>query len=166
MMWSSFTLRRVKEVAKHDTAADGDKAPDIVNKRLTRAATFCFDSDYKEKRKKTNWLRNLPNIKKGINKIKSEKYKFEDYKIKQEDDENACTPVKPRYVNISQVITLLIFVASFSSQNESWLDMIWFLEAIASLQVTSSLTPSLIQILCHIVLYGPVWLHMVLYGPM
>ena len=90
-------------MSKHDNA--GDEVPDIINKKLTRAATFCFDSDYKEKRKKTNWLRNFSNIKKGLNKIKSEKYKFEDYKIKQEDEKNDYTPVNPRYETFLSTLT-------------------------------------------------------------
>ena len=94
-MWSSFTLKRTKEGTKHDTA--GDKVAHSVNKKLSRAATFCFDSDYNEKKKKARWKRNLPNIKKGVVKITNEKFKFEDYKIKEEEEKNDFIPVKPRY---------------------------------------------------------------------
>ena len=99
-MWSSLTLRRQDKHGKGDTdAAEGrEKVNDTVNKKLTRAATFCFDSDYKDKKKKTKWLKNLPNIKKGVIKNKSEKYKLEDYKIRQEEDKNECLPVRARFV--------------------------------------------------------------------
>ena len=52
-MWSSLTLRRSKDKTRDDTiAAAGDKDRDTVNKKLTRAATFCYDSNYKEQNTK------------------------------------------------------------------------------------------------------------------
>ena len=58
-MWSSLTLRRSKNKTRDDTiAAAGDKNSDSANKKLTRAATFCYDSKYKEQNTKKSWLRN------------------------------------------------------------------------------------------------------------
>ena len=96
IMWSSFTLRRSKKEV--DTGGGGDKVKDTVNTKLARAATFCFDSDYKEKKTKAKWLKNLPNVKKKMIKNKSERYKFEDYKAVQDIKENNHISVHNRFV--------------------------------------------------------------------
>ena len=73
-MWSSLTLRRAKEKNRDDTiAAAGDKDSDTANKKLARAATFCYHSKYKEQNIKKSWLRNLPNVKNKFTKNKTEK---------------------------------------------------------------------------------------------
>ena len=75
-MWSSLTLRRSKDKTRDDTiAAAGDKDSDTANKKLSRAATFCYDSKYKEQNTKKSWLRNLPNVRNKFTKNKSEKTK-------------------------------------------------------------------------------------------
>ena len=75
-MWSSLTLRRSKDKTRDDTiAASGDKVSDTANKKLSRAATFCYDSKYKEQNTKKGWLRNLPNMRNKFTKNKSEKTK-------------------------------------------------------------------------------------------
>ena len=75
-MWSSLTLRRSKNKTRDDTiAAAGDKDGDIANKKLCRAATFCYDSKYKEQNTKKSWLRNLPKVWNKFTRNKSEKIK-------------------------------------------------------------------------------------------
>ena len=75
-MWSSLTLRRSKNKTKDDTiAAAGDKDSDTANKKLSRAATFCYDSKYKEQNTKKSWLRILPEVRNKFTKNKSEKIK-------------------------------------------------------------------------------------------
>jgi hypothetical protein len=75
-MWSSLTLRRSKDKTRDDTiAAAGDKDSDTANKKLSRAATFCYDSKYKEQNTKKSWLRNLPKVRNKFTGNKSEKIK-------------------------------------------------------------------------------------------
>ena len=62
-MWSSLTVRRCKDKTRDDTIAPaGDKDSDTANNKLSRAATFCYDHNYKEQNTKRNWLRNLPKV--------------------------------------------------------------------------------------------------------
>ena len=73
-MWSSLTLRRSKNKNRDDTiAAAGDKDSDTANKKLSRSATFCYDSKYKEQNTKKSWLRNLPKVRNKFTRNKSEK---------------------------------------------------------------------------------------------
>jgi hypothetical protein len=69
IMWSSLTLRRSKDKTRDDAIATaGDKDSDTANNKLSRAATFCYHSNYKELKTKKSWFRNLPNV---INKFAS-----------------------------------------------------------------------------------------------
>ena len=73
-MWSSLTLKRSKNKTKDDTiAAAGDKDSDTANKKLSRAATFCYDSKYKEQDTKKSWLRILPEVRNKFTRNKREK---------------------------------------------------------------------------------------------
>jgi hypothetical protein len=76
-MWSSLTLRRSKDKTRDDTiaAAGGDKDSDTVNKKLTRAATFCYDSKYKEQNTKKSLLRNFPKVRNYLQRIKVKRSK-------------------------------------------------------------------------------------------
>ena len=67
-MWSSLTLRRYK--TRDDAIA---AAADKDNKKLSRAATFCYDSKYQDQNTKKSWFRNLPKGRNKFTKNKSEK---------------------------------------------------------------------------------------------
>jgi hypothetical protein len=84
-MWSSLTLRRSKDKTRDDTiAAAGDKGSDTANKKLSRAATFCYDSKYKEQNTKKSWLRNLPKVR---NKCTRNKKEVQETKVTNYDQE-------------------------------------------------------------------------------
>ena len=75
-MWSSLTVRRCKDKTRDDTIAPaGDKDSDTANNKLSRAATFCYDHNYKEQNTKRNWLRNLRKVRNKFSTNKSEKIK-------------------------------------------------------------------------------------------
>ena len=75
-MWSSLTLRRPKDKSRDDyISAACDKDSDTANKKLSRAATFGYDSKYEEQNTKTSWFRNLPKGRNKFNKNKSERIK-------------------------------------------------------------------------------------------
>ena len=72
-MWSSLTLSRpAKNSARKDVTAGhtSDRVNEIANKKLARAATFCYDSHYKDRKTKKNWLSNFPNLRKKFTKMK------------------------------------------------------------------------------------------------
>ena len=72
-MWSSLTLSRPaknrigREVVSHTS----EKVNETANKKIARAATFCYDSHYKELKAKKNWLSNFPNMSRKFTKKKN-----------------------------------------------------------------------------------------------
>ena len=100
-MWSSLTLRRSKDKTRDDTiAASGDKVSDTANKKLSRAATFCYDSKYKEQNTKKSWLRNLPKVRNKFTKNKSgkmkEKFEVQETKVTNYGQERIGNDVRVR----------------------------------------------------------------------
>lgn len=74
-MWSSLTLSRpVKNKARKEVTAGhtSGKVNETANKKLARAATFCYESHYKDPKTKKNWLSNFQNMRKKFTKIKFE----------------------------------------------------------------------------------------------
>jgi hypothetical protein len=103
-MWSSLTLRRSKDKTK-DVTIVSDKEPDIVNKKLARAATFCYDSNHKENNTKKSWLKNLPKVKQKFTKNKNAKCqeKCESYPNKQGQGKTVNNSVQDRVVNVERI---------------------------------------------------------------
>ena len=103
-MWSSLTLRRSKDKTK-DVTIVSDKEPDTVNKKLARAATFCYDSNHKKQNTKKSWLKNLPKVKQKFTKNKSDKCQenCESYFDKQGQGKTVNNSVQDRVVNVERM---------------------------------------------------------------